>query len=226
MINFSNDQLRNMLRMQDRLNSVVHPEWRSQNFAWYRAANQEASELIDHLGWKWWKHQEPNNAQARMEVLDIWHFALSFALQQRGDNYDAAVSDIRNDIVLADAQVDRIIARLAMMNSPHEITLLLVEMLQTQLTGDKAVSPALTLVIGERIGMSADDFYVGYMFKNVLNIFRQENGYKEGTYIKMWDGQEDNVFLGGLLGDNPSAAPEELLQALASKYQEVKEAQA
>jgi hypothetical protein len=33
------------------------------------------------------------------------------------------------------------------------------------------------------------------MGKNVLNKFRQDNGYKQKTYQKIWDGQEDNVYL-------------------------------
>ncbi len=31
--------------------------------------------------------------------------------------------------------------------------------------------------------------------KNVLNIFRRDNGYKAGTYQKSWQGREDNEHL-------------------------------
>ena len=48
-----------------------------------------------------------------------------------------------------------------------------------------------------------------YISKNVLNIFRQNNGYKEGTYIKQWpsmlcpdDTVEDNVYLEGFLNES------------------------
>lgn len=34
-----------------------------------------------------------------------------------------------------------------------------------------------------------------YFGKNVLNQFRQDNGYKDGTYIKMWNGKEDNLYM-------------------------------
>jgi hypothetical protein len=42
-----------------------------------------------------------------------------------------------------------------------------------------------------------NEFYERYILKNVLNLFRQKNGYQEGTYIKNWgkDKIEDNVFL-------------------------------
>ena len=34
-----------------------------------------------------------------------------------------------------------------------------------------------------------------YIGKNALNKFRQDNGYKEGTYTKIWNGKEDNVIM-------------------------------
>ena len=43
--------------------------------------------------------------------------------------------------------------------------------------------------------MSANELYRQYVGKNVLNFFRQDNGYKEGTYIKVWEGREDNEHL-------------------------------
>ena len=33
----------------------------------------------------------------------------------------------------------------------------------------------------------------------MLNFFRQDHGYKEGTYIKDWDGAEDNVRLASIV---------------------------
>ena len=45
-------------------------------------------------------------------------------------------------------------------------------------------------------GMTTDELYSLYVAKNTLNIFRQDHGYKDGTYTKIWyDGQEDNVHL-------------------------------
>ena len=35
--------------------------------------------------------------------------------------------------------------------------------------------------------------------KNVLNRFRQSNGYKDGSYQKYWNGKEDNVHLAELI---------------------------
>jgi len=41
----------------------------------------------------------------------------------------------------------------------------------------------------------------------VLNFFRQDHGYKDGSYIKQWNGREDNEHLSELLAvlDSDSA---------------------
>jgi len=69
--------LATMARMQDAHNRQVHPEWRAQGYPYYRAVWVECAELLDHFGWKWWKHQQPDLDQVKLEVVDIWHFGLS-----------------------------------------------------------------------------------------------------------------------------------------------------
>lgn len=49
------------------------------------------------------------------------------------------------------------------------------------------------------IGLSFASLYRMYAAKNVLNLFRQHNGDKQGTYIKIWMGREDNVYLADLM---------------------------
>jgi hypothetical protein len=49
------------------------------------------------------------------------------------------------------------------------------------------------------IGLSFPSLYRMYAAKNVLNLFRQHNGDKQGTYIKVWMGREDNVYLAELM---------------------------
>jgi hypothetical protein len=46
-----------------------------------------------------------------------------------------------------------------------------------------------------------DDLYKLYIWKNVLNKFRQDHGYKEWTYIKIWNSEEDNVVMQRILVD-------------------------
>ncbi|HFB64101.1 MAG TPA: dUTP diphosphatase, partial [Aeromonadales bacterium] len=74
------NKIRNMLLMQSNMNEKVNPDWLAENFAWYRAIWVESAELLDHHGWKWWKKQQPDIEQIKLELVDIWHFGLSLML--------------------------------------------------------------------------------------------------------------------------------------------------
>lgn len=70
-------------------------------------------------------------------------------------------------------------------------------------------------------------FVLLYQAKAALNVFRYANGYKEGTYAKVWaDGREDNAHLQGVLiaaakdGKMPTKA--DFLEWLSVNYQHQK----
>jgi dimeric dUTPase (all-alpha-NTP-PPase superfamily) len=45
-----------------------------------RALQQEVSELVDSVPWKWWaKYQKFDEQNARVEVVDLFHFLISIA---------------------------------------------------------------------------------------------------------------------------------------------------
>jgi len=45
-----------------------------------RAASQELAELIDSVPWKWWaKYQTYDEQNAKVEVVDLFHFIISLA---------------------------------------------------------------------------------------------------------------------------------------------------
>lgn len=45
-----------------------------------RAMNQEMAELIDSVPWKWWaKYQKFDDQNAKVEVIDLFHFLISIA---------------------------------------------------------------------------------------------------------------------------------------------------
>ncbi len=45
-----------------------------------RAMQQEIAELIDSVPWKWWaKYQQFDQQNARVEVVDLFHFLISIA---------------------------------------------------------------------------------------------------------------------------------------------------
>jgi len=60
------------------------PESRQQVAEWMlnfiRATQQELGELTDSIPWKWWaKYQEFDLQNARVEIVDIFHFVISLA---------------------------------------------------------------------------------------------------------------------------------------------------
>jgi hypothetical protein len=66
--------------------------------------------------------------------------------------------------------------------------------------------------------LNLDTLYQLYVGKNILNKFRQDHGYKEGNYIKIWNGQEDNVKMQTILEENEDISPEALYEALEKAY--------
>lgn len=45
-----------------------------------RALGQELAELVDSVPWKWWaKYQRFDKQNARVEVIDLFHFLISLA---------------------------------------------------------------------------------------------------------------------------------------------------
>ena len=58
------------------------------------------------------------------------------------------------------------------------------------------------------------------MGKNILNVFRQNNGYKDGSYIKIWNGKEDNEVMSEILNSN-DIKPKELYDMLQVEYARV-----
>ena len=82
------DQLRKMFRMQRALNLRIGVDTSSmdekQKGEWLlnysRAMSQELSELVDSVPWKWWaKYQKFDEQNARVEVVDLFHFLISAA---------------------------------------------------------------------------------------------------------------------------------------------------
>ena len=61
--------------------------------------------------------------------------------------------------------------------------------------------------------MDLKELFSLYVGKNVLNRFRQDNGYKEGSYRKLWAGREDNEHLIEIL-ESVSTEPEQMFNTI------------
>ncbi|QHM90074.1 dUTP diphosphatase [Acetobacter pasteurianus] len=72
--------------IQNALNARANKKpwnWCENDNNWSRAIKNEAIEMQDHIGWKWWGHSTPHFNRAFMEVVDIFHFWISAILQVR-----------------------------------------------------------------------------------------------------------------------------------------------
>jgi hypothetical protein len=72
-----------------------------------------------------------------------------------------------------------------------------------------------------QVDMGIGELYKRYVVKNQLNTFRQQHGYKDGSYIKLWDTVEDNVVAFKIMDENPNISPSELYQKLELKYSRI-----
>lgn len=177
--------LTEMLALQDTLNSRVDADWRTRGNRWTRAIMIEGAEALEHYGWKWWKQQTTDMPQVHLELVDIWHFILSYAIE----HFESPADYIANSIVVTDDKLEFLTALDVRMNFE--------KLIAGAAMGEIAFSVFVALM--KQTGLTWDMLYETYVGKNVLNMFRQDHGYKKGTYIKDWDGVEDNVVLAGLM---------------------------
>jgi dimeric dUTPase (all-alpha-NTP-PPase superfamily) len=194
-----------MLDLQDAMNTRVHSDWRQQGFEWYRAIWIECAELMDHYGWKWWKKQTPDIDQVKLEVIDIWHFGLSMLLVNN------------TSATMIEEQLSSAFKKESANDFLESVELFAGDVLVSKTFSIEKFTCMLTAS-----GMSFDELYTGYVGKNVLNFFRQDHGYKEGTYHKLWGGKEDNEHLVELVNTIDTSAndfKEKLYAALDSRYQ-------
>ncbi len=196
-----------MLALQDSMNKKVHPQWIEQQFAWYRAIWIECAELMDHFGWKWWKKQEPDMEQVKLEIIDIWHFGMSMMLQS-----GQSLEQLNQKIFAALTQTH-----------PADDLRTCIELFVADILPNKDFDlPGFTRLM-TNASMTFEDLYRGYIGKNVLNFFRQDHGYKDGSYKKVWGSKEDNEHLVELVATLDSDSPsfkDDLYQALEARYDE------
>lgn len=208
------EQIEKLFEMQDELNCLIDPDWKDRDFDWAFAALAELMEIKEWLGWKWWKDTykqgltEENLKQVQIEVIDVLHFFLSWEIQQACNTCTFI-------------NIDEIVRYLS---SSKYSGRSLTELVDTAIPYcSEYDEPNWFLFNQIRIAakLSWEAVWKLYLGKYALNIFRQKHGYKEGTYIKNWDGQEDNQVLEGLLNAMPDLKPEEVLALLETEYAKV-----
>ena len=167
---------------------------------WRRCIYMELAEAIDSVSWKHWKNVDGgiDYENFKVELIDVWHFLMSellrfFTLDELV-NLTIKYSDSKSETKLPliwkkenNSELDDII-------EPYEhlMALSLVKIDDKDYLENLIESFFICL---DSASVSFDDLYKLYIWKNVLNKFRQDHGYKEWTYIKIWKGEEDNVVM-------------------------------
>ena len=182
-----------MLSLQARMNAKVDPNWVQARYPYLRAVAIEGAEAIEHHGWKWWKKQEKDLPQLQMELIDIWHFILSEILlrneNESSEPLDALLS------AMADIATRQVVALDGEEYQLADLDLVRKLELMIALSVVRRIDMPLFASVMADCEMDWTELYRQYVGKNVLNMFRQDHGYKAGTYLKEWSGREDNEHL-------------------------------
>lgn len=225
-----NSKILLMLQLQNQLNDATNGEgWtegltkNNKEINWRRCIYMECAEIIDSFSWKHWKniHQEPDWENLQIEVVDVWHFIMSLAIENYHQELKGGIEDIA--IMISDleslhtietsninhfalekdvmAKVEQLMG-LSLSKEPLELTVILADFFE----------------LVKMSGLNLDTLYRLYVGKNILNQFRQDNGYKEGSYVKVWGDEEDNVVMKQVWEKNPDLKPDALYKELTKLY--------
>lgn len=223
------DKIALMLQLQADLNEATNGDkWASgitknnKVINWKRCIYMECAEMIDSFSWKHWKNidKEADWANLQIEVVDVWHFIMSLAIEQDAQNAKSGIGAIVSAIAGVKS-FERILAKNSFFAEESEImekieAIMLESLLKKEFHLEKLVNDFFDLVVMS--GLDLETLYKLYVGKNILNQFRQDHGYKDGSYIKVWNGEEDNVVMQRVLEQNSDIAPAKLYEELEKLY--------
>lgn len=223
--------LKQMFDMQQKLNDQTNGKGWEDGYTkndkiinWKRCIYMECAELVDSFAWKHWKEiAKPTDwDNVKVEIVDIWHFIMSLMLESYKNNnlgnLDKLIDDISNAkgfrSFCNDADNPTKQNPLEIVNDIENLIHLTTGFKMNLFDGLLKTYFYLSL----KCGVNLNDLYGFYIAKNVLNQFRQDNGYKEGTYRKIWDGREDNEVMIALLNDGKTKSIDEIYKGLELAY--------
>lgn len=220
-----------MLELQQKLNDATNGlEWekgvtkQGKKINWLRCIYMESAEMIDSFGWKHWKSiaQPTDYANLQIEIVDVWHFVMSLVLEFTYKNGAENFEELAERIFKT-PEYQKLNSELTLAFGDDDLLMRKIEnVMRLSLI---PVSPEMIGAIIEEFfelahlgALNSTQLYRLYVGKNILNQFRQDHGYKEGSYIKIWNGLEDNAVMKSAWEKNPDMTPEELYQALEEAY--------
>ncbi len=194
-----------LINLQREFNDRVAPGWekdlKQEKFNYWTAILDETVEVVGSKHWKWWKDSDRMNQvdwdNVNVELIDLFHFLLSVSIQHKQQDiifmtliaYEKNLEDSK--IKIRDEKFfDEFWNEFLMAVWQKSLPLLVVKWCE----------------FFYRSGGDFQSLTRSYFIKNALNHIRQEFGYAEGKYKKMWRNPnnpsilvEDNVVAGLLL---------------------------
>lgn len=222
-------QIFQMLQLQQQLNDATNGiDWEKgitkngKIIDWRRCIYLEAAELVESYPWKHWKNidAQPDYENIKIELVDIWHFVMSEALRCYKIDNLGSIEALAQNIQAMDAYQTLYEGSQEELDSYAQIALVEGMIKTLFCNNDIDQLTASFLDLSAKLGLNLSTLYALYIGKNILNKFRQDHGYKEGSYIKEWHGVEDNVVMQQLLNQHADITPEELYAALEEAYPE------
>lgn len=244
--------LEEMFKMQKFLNDETNGvEWlegktnKGKEINWMRCFRLELAEAIDQsTNWKHWKNtvgveqysfiENSGATNFKVEIADGWHFIMSEIIARGWEDYfnsDKLFDGIKIEKI-SNKELIELTEEVNFLSFTYERRIKLIKNIvkynpsYRDYKNDIGLIDMIDLVekfvILTLSVMSLKELYELYIVKNGLNFFRQENGYKDGTYIKEWgkDKVEDNVFVTNYFKENDEKVVtfEELYEYLDNTY--------
>ena len=191
-----------MVKLQHQFNKQVAEDYLDKNFNWNSAIIAESGELLDSLGYKWWKKQEPDMENVKVEAIDLLHFVISDRIQKNKKMYSE-----KESLEMTFVELYNEFNNVKVLRDYSTLEDMIFYLIATNSYRINVMKRIFT-----KLEMSNEDVYIAYITKNCLNKFRQDNGYKDGSYIKNWNGREDNIVAFEIA--NEWGADEELFEQL------------
>ena len=223
------DKILLMLQLQAQLNEATNGHnWvngvtkNGKSINWHRCIYMECAEMVDSFSWKHWKNidAQPDWDNLQIEVVDVWHFIISLGIENYAKMFKGGIEELAINISQIDG-FSRIGTDNKAFASPEEViskveSIMALVLSKGELDLDALISEFFDLTIMS--GLNLQTLYRLYVGKNILNQFRQDHGYKDGSYIKIWDGEEDNVVMKNIWEQNSDIKPDALYKELTKLY--------
>jgi hypothetical protein len=179
-----------MLKLQDGFNENTVAGWKSQSLDWGTTILTEAAECSESVNFKWWKSGDANWDNVEVETIDLHHFIMSILLEKYSaeylEDFYNLVYENRNEDELEVEDFHQIVKLLSKRALDYDFE-------RTEENMYLMIDSFFDLLFNFTSIEAVYDLHTAYITKNCLNKFRQDNGYKDGTYVKIWNGVEDNV---------------------------------